>query len=233
MKAKTIRGPILVTIFSSLFFVSCNRAVDEIPTIINNPNGDYFPTAVNNSWKFQDSNNVNYSSLKQIGIQNLNGYTYSKFDQVGEILSWNGNEQILIRKDGGNYYVRVPETETETVANSGYEYTLLKDNVPVNTTWSGSFTWTTTTTLPGYPSFQDSDIFKYEAKILAKDVQAVVNGKTVNNIIKVRYSFINTSNYDNYKGVEIWYAKNIGIVKYTENMSRFEVFSELKEVKLY
>lgn len=236
--SKKITIKILSFLSIFILFSSCNHTADEIPSIINNPNGDYFPTAINNSWLLKNSETE--KSIKQIGFQDINGVTYNKLQQedIGPVLQDGnpilgdiGDKQVLLRKNSGNYYVKVPDIPN---GRPGYEYIVLKDNIPVNGTWSGSYEIS-------YTLFTISLTQKinYTATILAKNTQETINGVIVKDIIKVRFVKTNeTNNNSDWGTKEIWFAKNIGIVKYFTTYSpnggtNFQSTWDLIDVKLY
>ena len=218
----------IFVIFASLTFVSCeNEPLDS--TLLNNtdtsnpgggntgggggnptPSNDYWPTAINNSWTLQQ-NGTNLAPMKIVSTQTINGNSYYKFATQSGNGATNNN---FLRKSSGSYFLRTSDTSLNisglTGTQTGFEFIVLKDNLAVNGTWSGTYDQTTTYT--GIPAItQTTD---YTGTILAKDVTETVNGVTYNNVIKLNIHQETTSTGSlSIVNTEYWFAKNVGIIR--------------------
>ncbi len=207
-KNSKINGSIVLGLFVSLFVSSCN--VDDIPASpdTSEPVGDYFPSALNNKWVLKDVETHDTLTITHTGFHTIDGVEYSKLLQGGNefpLLSETDCELVSLKKENGVYTIKVPDRQ----GLNGYEYILLKDNVPVGATWSGSYQriW-----IP-IPEFGVAAVYNnvYKGTILEKNASITFNGKTYNNIIKVKLEFNNDTN-TNYHGYLFWFSKGTGIV---------------------
>jgi hypothetical protein len=219
---KTIKNLLSIfVILTALTFISCeNEPLDA--TLLNNvnsnnsgggnaqPSNDYWPTAINNTWTLQQ-NGTNLAPMKIVSTETINGNLYYKFATQSSNGATNNN---YLRKSGGSYFLRTSDTSLNlsglTGTQTGFEFTVLKDNIPVNGTWDGTYNQTTTYT--GIPSItQTTD---YTGTILAKDVTETVNGVTYNNVIKLKIQQETTSTgLLSIVNTEYWFAKNVGIIR--------------------
>lgn len=99
------------------------------------------------------------------------------------------------------------------------ELNILKDNVANNATWNNS-KMLTGITIPGIP-IPISATVNFNFSIDGKDLTKTISGKSYNSIIKVKLSISATTplgNQDIGTG-EFYFAKNIGIVEYSLNIT--------------
>lgn len=220
---KKITFAIFAFMIASATFISCdNEPIDSTLDLSNPENpgggaasGDYWPTAVNNQWTY-NQNGVDQEPMKMIGTEVFNNKTYYKFAP----LSGTGTEASIsattwLNKNNGVYTLKTGDLDVSVPGMSGmmtgFEYVLLKDNIAVNETWTG--TYSQSTTYSGIPPMTQTT--NYTGKILEKDATVVVDGETYTDVIKVHmnqqtslmgtsFSIVNT---------EYWYAKNVGVVK--------------------
>lgn len=179
--------------------------------------GDYWPAAINNEWIY-DSNGSS-STMKIIATETVNGQLYYKFaPQSGSGASSSGVVTTSMTKASGVYKLKTDDFTIDaggglTGTQTGFEYIVLKDNIPVNGTWNGSYTQTTTYT--GIPPITLT--VNYVATILAKGVSETINNEAFTNIIKVKID--QTSSFPGAPPTtissEYWYAKDVGIIKST------------------
>lgn len=192
--------------------------------------GDYWPTAINNSWIFETDGFESQPS-KIVSKDVINNLTYYTFDSFfGQSLndsSASFGTKVRIRKSSGNYYIKLEELKIDlggfTGVQSGYEFLLLKDYLKVGEKWSGKYTQTTTYDISGIPpvSIETS----YIGTILEKDIsQFEVNGKFFSNVIRI--SFVQSANYAGTKiniNSEYWFAKGVGPIKVINSSSSFGI----------
>ncbi|MVO07895.1 hypothetical protein GOQ30_01790 [Flavobacterium sp. TP390] len=178
--------------------------------------GDYWPTAINNEWTY-DSNGSS-STMKIIATETVNGQLYYKFaPQSGNGSMSSGIVNSSVNKTSGVYKLKTDDVVIDaggiTGTQTGYEYIVLKDNIPVNGTWNGSYTQTTTYT--GIPPITFTT--NYVGTILAKGVSETVNNEVFADVIKVKIDL--TTNVPGVPATtivsEYWYAKDVGIIKAT------------------
>jgi hypothetical protein len=209
-----------ITLFysSTLFLVmlgfsSCSK--DEVkdvqpPTTVST--GDYWPTAINNSWVL--NTNGEESKMSIISTDVFDGATYYKFDQLigsgGALTAW-------LKKSNGNYYLKVGEIELDVNGlkgkQTGYEYVFFKDYLDVNQTWTGTYNQETIWT--GYPAITTK--VNYTGTILERGLTLVVNGKTYKDVIQFKYqvkSFIGNNPAGDFI-FNYWICKDVGVIKVT------------------
>jgi hypothetical protein len=252
---------VLFVLFSALTLISCDtEPVDPVLTDNIDPEnpgtnpgtdpgtdpgtseGDYFPMALNNEWVFA-LDGVMQDPMKITGTVTVNNKSYYKINQFfsnagsGE---FTGSAVMLLRKDGGNYSVRVsvdiPVQEGMSISVSPFEYIILKDNLAVGETWTETTTQTTSYDMPESPVPLPDVVMNltFNGKILEKGVTAVVNGVTYNDVIKMNLK--QTSVIEGFgEGVpptitntEVWFAKNIGPIKAVSTSEGFSATNELQ-----
>lgn len=227
---KSIIFKSLVVLFSIISFVSCeieplDPAIDlaaiQGPSNPNNPNnpgtssGDYWPRAINNEWVFEQtgSSDITY---KMVGTDIFNNLTYYRFDPISANGSSTSATGVVawLNKNGGNYNLKYDDISIDaggfTGTITGFEVLLLKDDLAVNQTWSGSYTQTTTYT--GIPPITQTT--NYTGTILAKDLTETVDGETYTNVLKSK--LVQTTNIAGSSTVnttEYWFSKDVGPIK--------------------
>ncbi|MDV6170048.1 hypothetical protein R1T16_16540 [Flavobacterium sp. DG1-102-2] len=190
--------------------------------------GDYFPLAVNNQWIFL-KDGAPIEPIKIIATQTINDKQYYKVNQYFEdagTAEMTGTAVIYFRKDGGSYIQRVtvdvPDQEGMHMTVSPYEYIMLKDNLDVGQTWTQTVTQVTTYEVPSNFPIDMPDIttiLTIDGKILEKDVTAIVNGHTYENVIKISLKQtaviegMGTGLPPTVINSELWFAKNVGPIK--------------------
>jgi hypothetical protein len=188
----------------------------------NNPGGvtasnDYWPTALNNKWVMKE-NGTNTYTLKFNAVETFNGLSFYRFDpitntvggaSVGATTWLNKSNGVYTQKTGAVAF----DVNGVSGTVSGFDIVILKENLPVAGTWTGSYQQIFTYSQAGVPSVTQT--VQYTGKITEKNVSAVVNNVTYNDVIKVNIvetvsaSGITTSEVEK----EYWFAKNIGPIK--------------------
>ncbi|WP_211089504.1 hypothetical protein [Flavobacterium supellecticarium] len=181
------------------------------------PSGDYWPTAINNTWKY--AVNSETQNVKVIGTDIFNGATYYKFSALsGASGGTTGTAAATwLHKSGGVYTLKTGDMQINMMGmigtQTGYEMVLLKDNLPVNATWSGTYTQTTTYT--GIPTGMVTTT-NYTGEILEKNATITVNGVTYTDVIKMNLQQqITMTGGFSITNTEYYFAKNIGPVRIT------------------
>lgn len=198
---------------------SIDSAIDlsnpEIPGGGGTSSGDYWPTAVNNQWTYTQ-NGTAQPPMKMIATEVFNNKTYYKFAPItGSGTGTTASATTWLNKNNGSYTLKTGDLDIGvpgmSATQTGFEYVILKDNIEVDQTWTG--TYSQTTTYAGIPPIVQTT--NYTGKILAKNVTETVDGETYTNVIKMNmnqqtvvqgmsFSIVNT---------EYWYAKNVGVIK--------------------
>lgn len=177
--------------------------------------GDYWPAAVNNQWTFSQNGTLQ-SPMKMIGTNTFNGATYYKF--TPQTVNSGGTTitgaDTWLNKNNGVYTLKTGDLDISagglSGVQTGFEFVVLKDNIAVNQTWSGSYSQSTS--YMGIPAIIQTTT--YTGKILEKDVAATVNGQNFTNVIKVNIAQeTSTMGTITISNIEYWYAKNIGPIK--------------------
>ncbi|WP_298238189.1 hypothetical protein [uncultured Algibacter sp.] len=197
--------------------------------------GDYWPMTIGNKWTFsQQINNIpqEETSMEIGGVENYQGvssYYYNNFLGAAQATDGTGFENLSIkyysRKNNGDYHVLVSELTAEltglySIDQSAYEYIILKDYLPVGSTWTTSFDVITTYTplddaIPAIPNITSN--YKIDCEILEKNISLVVGSETFPDVIKISFKqetsvegFPASSATVDYK---YYFAKDVGVVK--------------------
>lgn len=178
--------------------------------------GDYWPTAINNQWTYEQNGSALSPNII-VGTDVFGGKTYYKFTQSsGSSGTTSGTITTWLNKESGVYRLKIDDISINAGGlagvQTGYEMIMLKDNIPVGATWSGTYTQTTTYT--GIPPIVTN--VNYSGEILAKNVTEVVNGETFPNVIKLKFVLESSmSGSTSIQELEYWYAKDVGPIKTT------------------
>ncbi|HEX8577728.1 MAG TPA: hypothetical protein VF677_15685 [Flavobacterium sp.] len=201
-------------IFLSLILASCSGDSDgneEQQGGIST--GDYWPTAVNNRWIFEDEYE-DQETMKILSTQNINGNLHYQYENFIGLTTdgYIGQAIVTSRKSNGDYFVRYEvifpgSNDSPSITVLPVEYIILKDYLEVNQTWSQ--TLTQTTRISGFP---DSNVtVQLNGKILEKNGTLTVNGTLYTNVIKSQLT-------QNTAGVTIenyyWFSKDVGLIQY-------------------
>lgn len=196
----------VLTFLSVLSLASCSS--DDSGDSIGTTTGDYFPMAVNNKWNYTDGSTA--TEIHLIGTTTFGGATYYEMTDSQSPF----NNQNWLTKKGASYYGKtgaVTQVQSGTsITIQSYEMKILKDDLAVGETWSGS-----ANPKVNYSGAAGTGSFNahitYTGTVTARDVSEVVGSVTYNNIIKVVLTAVINANgqISNITG-EYWYAKDIG-----------------------
>ncbi|MGV7107524.1 hypothetical protein [Flavobacterium sp. U410] len=176
--------------------------------------GDYWPTTIGNWWQF-DQNGTTADPSEIVGTDVFNGATYYRFNsQSGSGTSVFGTATFWLNKNEGVYTIKIDDIVIDfnglSGTQTGYEFVVLKDNLSVNESWSGSYSQTTT--YNGVPPITQT--VNYTGTILAVGATETVDGETFEDIIKLEITqAINLSGMVTNITSEYWFAKDIGPVR--------------------
>lgn len=204
----------LFTSFLALFLTSCSS--DDVLDSNGVTTGNYWPMAVNNQWTYK-SNGVLSTPSKIIGTDTFGGVTYYQFQEANVY-----NLQTWIAKKGAAYFIKIGALNYVesgvTIKMDSYEYPVLKDDVPVTSTWSGTLKVNVTATSGGNTIPMTANI-KYTGIITEKDATVVVNGVSYPNVIKLTLKQeVSLQNQITIAESIYWYAKNVGPI-YSKTIS--------------
>lgn len=193
---KKIAAPALILI--SFLAISCKQ---ETNPVNNTQSKDYFPLTANSTWTYLVENSTPGDSLRIISDDQatFNGKLYNKF--VYKLYDNDSlADSIYYRKSNSDYFWYFKE--------NNIEMPFLKDNVPVNTTWSVEYT--------------TGIFYKRKWEFLLKDkYQSLTIGNQVfNDVIRVSFRAMTSINSAPYTPVfegDYYYAKNIGLIKWIDN----------------
>lgn len=188
---------------------------DNVPS-----EGDYWPTALNNTWRY--SENGSEYDMKINSVNSIGGLTYYTFDNLfgmNEGAGLGATATGRIRKAGGNYYFRMEDIVVSDMGAgfgmtvSGHEAIILKDNVAVGQTWETTFDQTTSFTSPIIPNVITHHV--KTGKILEKGISINVRGVAYNDVIKCLVTEnVTGENVDpENTATTYWFAKGVGPVK--------------------
>lgn len=187
--------------------------------------GDYWPMAMNNEWQYASSEPQNDQPMKIVSTETINGKQYYKMNRSFQD---SGNQQmtgtaiIHLRKESGSYYQRtsliVPDQNGMSITASPFEILLLKDNLNVNGTWTGTAQQDFTYSMAGMPGI--STIIDYTGTIMEKGITYTVGRQSYSNVIKVKYEQEvtivmsgNTIGSPVHTVTYLWFAKDVGPIK--------------------
>ncbi|WP_309640303.1 hypothetical protein [Flavobacterium sp.] len=166
---------------------------------------EYWPRAQQNQWIFS-VDNVNQQPWKIVSTDVINDNTYYTFQLI------DGEPIRRIRKSAvGDYFDRYDDYTDADTTISGNETIILKDYLPVNSSWTNTYTETTTTI--GLPP-EDLSV-EVVSTILERGASVTVPSGTFNDVIIVKRvktatsltlpTTVTTTTY--------WFAKNHGPVQ--------------------
>lgn len=188
-----------------------NTCTFPVTTVASAANVDYFPLTQNSWWSYDSDYTTPDSLFKKNTTQSFySANTYRRTD-----ISDNGGvyDSTFYRKSGNDYYNRISvDTFTSYYFDVPVrdEILFLKENAPVATTWtSPAFSGT----ILGVPN-----IIRYSFTITSVNGTLTVNGVTYTNVTKVDWKSQESTNggttYTDDIGLESWYAKGIGLIKF-------------------
>ena len=153
-------GALVLTCF--LFSCEKEKSTDE-ETSGSGSGNDYQPTTAGSEWRMSSTTAGDYTITALAGDTVIGGKKFFKFDNSSS------EERVYINKDNGVYtqYAPIP------IGDESFEMIVLKD-APVGTTWKSRV---------DFQGFFNE--FTY--KVVSRDADKTVNGKTYNNVITVAY----------------------------------------------
>lgn len=228
---KKIKSTALLTLlFAAFSLTSCTKEdlpEENLPSkSYGTSTGNYWPMAVGNIW----NNTVDGSTVSATEITGTDVFGGSTYYKLSSPLSGSDAEilegfdmQLWIAKKGAAYFSKVGDfnysQDGMTIKMKGYEMTLLKDNLAVGESWSGTFPMDMTYSFDGESETLKMST-KYTGTILEKNVEVTVNGVSYPDVIKVEMkqelsikdpetgeTETTTVNQEN------WYAKGVGPIK--------------------
>lgn len=194
--------------------------------------GDYFPTAINNTWNYIEIPGNTNKTIKVIGRTTVNNRDRYTLD--ASMVSVNiGDDNMLgtteqsqsIYKNNGSYVIDVDALSVENsiegmiinIRVSPYSMVLLQDNLPVNGAWTGAYTqlFEYSHSMPEFPQIPTVRTnVTYRGTILERGATVTVGSTTYENVIKTKFVQNSTSNGQTTSTETIYYfAKDIGIIK--------------------
>jgi hypothetical protein len=185
----------------------CSFSIDVLAVAPSNGT-DYFPVTANSYWKYLSANPAagpqdtsrNTSTGNIFTILGNNYFLFAKSDA-------SGTDSLFFRKSGGEYQ-QFADLDIAGIADSvvAADYTFLKDNVPVGTTWESSEGDATVASVPVK--------IKLKLTISSKNTSVQVGNAVFKDVIKVTTAEqVNQSaGYSTVFSYETWYAKGIGVI---------------------
>lgn len=174
-------------------FTECKK--DDTPPA--NTTANYSPLTVGSNWTYNYTEGTSSLESYTLTVTNkdtvINGKTY-------KVLSSSDNS-------GNNYLAKVDSNYYRFASFAGIgslEELYLKDNRPVNSTWTNSASFT----LPGVPVPLTADLTYL---VEEKDISRGVNGKTYNNVIHINVTVNLFSG--SIGGGDFYYAKDVGMIE--------------------
>lgn len=201
----------LLLILFSITITSCSKS--DSGESNGTSTGNYFPLAVNNSWKYLNAEQSLLNEVKITGTTQSGGTTYYEYTDDSE-----GSQPLphSFAKKGATYFLKAGDT---TINESGfiitiknYEIPILKDDYEINNNWSGSVSPKVnysgngqSGTLPFKVNYTGTNLYKGDVTL---------NGIVYPNVIKTRINIsINANGQITNSSEEFWFAENIGIIR--------------------
>jgi hypothetical protein len=212
---------------------TCNFNIHVLPN-------DYFPRTTFSNWSYE-FDNVSTDSVvryvKNVGPVMLGGNQYTIFmqdDGTGE------DSSGYYRRNGGDYFEFFDIGDFIGYDNPLWDqYTMLKDNVALNTVWKSPASGGYAGTVSGQPLN-----IRFSYKILQKDVPLTVNASTGNvtypNVIVVEERYeaeISPGVWQDITSVidfygKSYYARGIGLIQY-ESLNAANAVTFLMELRRF
>ncbi len=186
--------------------------------------GDYFPRAIGNTWNYSSSISGISQNLTSEMVNNFTDTSGNNVYELSQSTASNGSAAVttsgFLYKDGGNYYAYSNETQIDyggglTATQTAIPtYVILKDNVPVGTSWDVSFSQVTSFSDPSFPNVVLNINYVYE--IVGVDLTKTVNGVDYSPVIDVKVTGGDTTS-GQVINANYFYALDIGLIKIEEN----------------
>lgn len=175
-------------------FTQCKK--DDSP-VIPGISANYSPLTVGSNWTYSLTEGTSAADTFTLTVTDkdtaINGRTYKVLSRS------DGSENNYLARADSNYY------RFSSFAGIGsIEELYLKDNRPVNSTWTNTVSFT----IPGSPFPLTADL---TYTVTEKDINHVVSGKTYNDVIHVKVTISVLS--QNFGQGDFYYAKNIGLIE--------------------
>ncbi|AWG20790.1 hypothetical protein FFWV33_04160 [Flavobacterium faecale] len=200
---------VLTILLSSFLMTSCST--DDTPSNDGTSTDGFWPLAVNNQWNFND-NGTSTSTIKITGTTSFSGTTYYQLQEPNPY-----NLDFWVVKKGATYYLKVAKlTITEngtTITIPSYEAPVLKEDLAVNTSSSGTVNLSVTGTAGGQ-TINFPTTIKYTLTTLEKGGTLTINGTTYTDVLKSSQKQEETINgQTTIAESTTWYANNVGPIK--------------------
>ncbi len=178
---------------SSLFlFTKCTK--DDAPSTTSN--GNYSPLTVGSNWTYNYTEGTSSPDMFTLTVTDKDSAVNGKMYKVLSSSDESGNQYLA--KIDSNYY-----RFASFPGIGSFEELYLKDNRPVNSTWTNS----TSFTLPGSPLPLTADLTYV---VQEKGISHTVSGKSYKDVIHVNVAIsVFTQNFG---GGDFFYAKDIGLI---------------------
>jgi len=197
------------------FTVTGGTATCTFTATTTAPIPDYFPRTTFSNWSYQFDGDPDDSLLIYViaPTRTINGNTYNLFfynDGAGPVDSFG-----YYRRNGADYFEWIDMGAFVGLDNPYWmEYTFLKDNQTVGSTWtSAQFSGLIT---PDPPATPFTPVLRWEFTILGQNVSQIVNGTTYTNVIKVKQELkqeIAPGNWALAAYFDCYYARDKGLIK--------------------
>lgn len=187
---------------------TCTFSVSSVAATVNT---DYFPLTQNSWWSYDSDYTTPDSLVKRSGSQQtVGGNTYRIFSLISNVTQF---DSTLYRKSGNDYYNRISVDSFTSIYFDVQQYgeiLFLKENATAGTTWTST---AFSGTAAGTPL-----LIRYNFTLTSVNGTLTINGVTYNNVTKVDWKSQESADggttYTDDLGMESWYAKGIGLIKF-------------------
>lgn len=188
---------------------------------------DYLPRETGNTWNYSDNSTVEITGSEDVGSDKY--WTITNFGPIaGVSLDFAEDitvSSIKVAKDGEEYKIIA---ELDVILNGTadpIQYTILKDDSPVGTTWSGAleYNYSYANPIPGLPPLEFSlPSVPYNFEIMQKGISHTVGTTTYENVIHINQQFDFVGGL---VSTDIYYAEGVGVISYTNAATTIELES--------
>jgi archaellum component FlaG (FlaF/FlaG flagellin family) len=226
------------------FFVRSNCAADgngiwtgpfRLPVFSAPATSDYWPTALNNFWTYNQTGLAQSTGQKKIATMISGSQPSYQFEPEDDGLAI-GPLTKTLRKGNGDYFIKIADITYQLQGMdftlTSFEYTILKDYAAVNETWTTSATQNLTSNNPLFPATTVN--VTVDGTMVEKGISMTINGTTFTDVIHVKLvinqssTLLNNSYEDHY-----WFAKDRGPIKITSSGSGSSYTKEISTFNLY
>lgn len=185
----------------------------------NQSTGDYYPTAINNSWTYGSGSSATTGGFVSTDV--FSGKTYYKLNTYNGTTASGTNvaSSNWVYKNNGDYVLRLGVVASNPYYSAALsqpvEVTFLKDYKAAGETWTQTvnFEYVYTPLSSAFPNVPNVTVSAtYAYKIVNRDLTLTVPAGTFNNVLEVELTYSDLITGTSYVSTS-FYAKDVGIIR--------------------